>query len=98
LQQLSDQKSNHLKIFGSTMPDVLSAINRELRWHKKPVGPFGLFIKLLKPEWSETLESVIGNTLSTFAVNNHNDQRLLADIMKRYNWYEIINNIVFIYV
>ncbi|PKY20161.1 P-loop containing nucleoside triphosphate hydrolase protein [Rhizophagus irregularis] len=84
LQQLSDQKSDRLKIFGQAIPDVLSAINRERRWHRKPVGPFGLFIKLLKPEWSETLESVIGNTLSTFAVNNHNDQRLLADIMKRY--------------
>jgi chromosome segregation ATPase len=87
LQQLSEQKSNNLKIFGPTIPDVISAINREKNWYKKPVGPFGLHIKLLNPEWSEILESVIGSTLSTFAVHNHKDQKLLADIMKRYNWY-----------
>ncbi|CAG8605460.1 7405_t:CDS:10, partial [Funneliformis caledonium] len=85
LQQLREQKSNNLKIFGPTIPDVLKAINGEHRWNKKPVGPFGLYMKLLNPEWSDTLESVIGNTLSTFAVNNHRDQRLLADIMKRFN-------------
>jgi chromosome segregation ATPase len=93
LQQLSEQKSNHLKIFGPTIPDVLNAINREIGWHKKPVGPFGLYIKLLKPEWSETLESVIGSTLSTFAVSNHNDQKILAGIMKKHNWYINYNRI-----
>ncbi len=90
VQQLREQKSNNLKIFGPTIPDVLNAINKETRWNRKPVGPFGLYIKLLRPEWSDTLESVIGNTLSTFAVHNHRDQRLLADILKRYHWYVII--------
>ena len=94
MQQLSEQKSNHLKIFGSTIPDVISAINRETNWHKPPVGPFGLYIKLLRPEWSDILESVIGNTLSTFSVQNHKDQKLLENIMKRYNWY--ITNIIFV--
>ncbi|CAI2162914.1 7525_t:CDS:10 [Funneliformis geosporum] len=85
LHQLREQKSNNLKIFGPTIPDVLNAISIEKRWNKIPVGPFGLYMKLLKPDWSDILESVIGNTLSTFAVNNHRDQRLLSDILKRFN-------------
>ncbi|CAG8508446.1 4752_t:CDS:10, partial [Paraglomus occultum] len=37
------------------------------------------------PEWGPTLESVIGQSLGAFGVIDYHDQRLLADIMKRYN-------------
>ncbi|GES91454.1 P-loop containing nucleoside triphosphate hydrolase protein [Rhizophagus clarus] len=87
IEHIQNQRSSWERQLQRCQEEIMrfeDLLQQELRWHRKPVGPFGLYIKLLKPEWSETLESVIGNTLSTFAVNNHNDQRLLADIMKRY--------------
>ncbi|CAG8590107.1 10002_t:CDS:10 [Acaulospora morrowiae] len=80
-QQLIDQKSNHLRVFGSSIPEVLEAIDRFNHWKKKPVGPFGRYIKLLKPKWSNTLESVIGNSLTAFSVQDYHDQQVLSKIM-----------------
>ncbi|CAG8453598.1 23060_t:CDS:10 [Dentiscutata erythropus] len=85
IQQLRDQKSDNLKAFGPSIPDVLNAINHETRWRKKPVGPFGRYIKLTKPEWRNTLESVIGHSLTAFSVSNHHDQQLLSGILKRFH-------------
>ncbi|CAG8456372.1 2856_t:CDS:10 [Racocetra fulgida] len=68
IQQLRDQKSDNLKAFGPSIPDVLNAIAHENRWYKRPVGPFGRYIKLTKPEWRNTLESVIGHSLTAFSL------------------------------
>ncbi|CAG8528894.1 39994_t:CDS:10 [Gigaspora margarita] len=87
IQELRDQKSDNLKAFGPAIPDVLTAIAHENRWHKKPVGPFGRYIKLIRPEWRNTLESVIGHSLTAFSVSNHHDQQLLSGILKRFHWY-----------
>ncbi|CAG8528519.1 9863_t:CDS:10 [Gigaspora rosea] len=85
IRQLRDQKSDNLKAFGPAIPDVLTAIAHENRWHKKPVGPFGRYIKLTRPEWRNTLESVIGQSLTAFSVSNHHDQQLLSGILKRFH-------------
>ncbi|CAG8672880.1 433_t:CDS:10, partial [Cetraspora pellucida] len=85
IQQLRDQRSDNLKAFGPSIPDVLNAIAHESRWHKIPVGPFGRYIKLIKPEWRNTLESVVGNSLTAFSVSNHHDQQLLSGILKRFH-------------
>ncbi|CAG8723013.1 11983_t:CDS:10, partial [Racocetra persica] len=85
IQQLRDQKSDNLKAFGPSIPDVLNAIAHENRWYKRPVGPFGRYIKLTKPEWRNTLESVIGSSLTAFSVSNHHDQQLLSGILKRFH-------------
>lgn len=85
-QQLEDQKSNRLKAFGPSIPEVLKAIDETNNWHEKPIGPFGKYISLKRPEWCNTLESVLGTALTAFAVCDYHDQRLLSDIMKRYDW------------
>ncbi|RHZ75652.1 hypothetical protein Glove_212g65 [Diversispora epigaea] len=83
-QQLEDQKINRLKAFGPSIPDVLQAIDQVNSWHRKPIGPFGKYVSLKMPEWCNTLESVLNTALTAFAVCDYHDQKLLADIMKRY--------------
>ncbi|CAG8481459.1 1769_t:CDS:10 [Paraglomus brasilianum] len=85
LRQLYDQKRNRLNIYGTAIPAVIEAIKREHRWHKEPVGPLGVYVKLLKPEWGPTLDSVIGQSLGAFGVIDYHDQKLLASIMRKYN-------------
>ena len=86
LRQLHDQKRDRLNIYGTAIPAVIEAIKQERRWHREPVGPLGIYVKLLKPEWGPTLESVIGQSLGAFGVIDYHDQKLLANITRRYNW------------
>ncbi|CAG8497689.1 11743_t:CDS:10 [Ambispora leptoticha] len=85
LEQLHEKKENRLKVFGYNLPQVVDAINRETRFVHKPVGPLGMYVQLLRPEWAKAVESIIGSTMVAFSVQNHADRNLLSEIMKRYN-------------
>ncbi|CAG8433302.1 13049_t:CDS:10 [Ambispora gerdemannii] len=85
LQQLHEKRENRLKVFGYNLPQVVEAINRETRFVHKPVGPLGMYVQLLRPEWAKAVESIVGSTMVAFAVQNHADRNLLSEIMRRYN-------------
>jgi chromosome segregation ATPase len=86
LHQLAEQQQDSLKVYGSSMPNILRDIARETRWKHRPIGPLGLHIKLLQPEWAKTLEAVIGKLLCAFAVQTHSDRQLLTAIARKYRW------------
>lgn len=73
--------------FSDKMPSLLRAINHERSFSRRPVGPVGHHVRLLKPEWSAVLEQSLNNTLSSFIVTSKKDMNILADIMHRVNWF-----------
>lgn len=75
-QQLAGYRPN--------MSALIRAINNETRWRTKPVGPMGLHVRLLKPEWSSIIEKTFGGALEGFVVTGKEDQNMLSKIMKEY--------------
>jgi len=65
---------------------LLQAIEREGRFHEKPVGPLGRHVKLLRPEWGRILEKNFGMALNAFVVTSRADQTILSELMRRCNW------------
>jgi chromosome segregation ATPase len=86
IDKLRSQRGNSMKAYGPKMPEVLDAIRRESRWLKRrPVGPFGSTLSLLKPQFGDTLESVLKNSLNAFVVETFEDKNLLFSILERHN-------------
>lgn len=83
---LRNQQPRPLSAYHNSIHNLLRAIEHETRWRTKPVGPLGEHIRLLKPEWSSIIETVLGGTLNAFVVDNKADQTLLSSIMKRVQW------------
>jgi chromosome segregation ATPase len=71
--------------FPERMEQLVRDIDRETRWRAKPVGPFGLHVKLVKSEWASIIETTLGGSLNSFAVTCADDQILLAQILRKYN-------------
>lgn len=83
--RLQRDHGNKFAPFRPNMANLVRAVNNETRWRKKPVGPMGLHVKLLKPEWSSQIEKTFGGVLDSFVCTNKEDQTLLSQIMKRMN-------------
>lgn len=83
-QRLTATSKNSMEAFGASIPNLLRSINSEGRWHQKPVGPIGKYVKLKDPKWAPVLESVIGNTLNAFCVVDHHDRRILEELKRRH--------------
>ncbi|KHE78648.1 P-loop containing nucleoside triphosphate hydrolase protein [Neurospora crassa] len=67
------------------LPELLKMIEKETRFQKKPVGPLGAHIQLLKPEWSLILEKTFGTALNAFIVQSMAEQKLLQGLMNKLN-------------
>lgn len=86
IRDMESQKENRLRAFGQKMPELVEAINRERRWRgRTPVGPFGRYIKLERPEFANVLETTIGRMLNNFVVETFEDKRLLSQMLDRMN-------------
>ncbi|KMU72523.1 hypothetical protein CISG_09510 [Coccidioides immitis RMSCC 3703] len=66
-----------------TMSKLIRAIQGENSFCQKPIGPLGIHVTLLKPQWSSVLEKSFGNTLSGFVVTSKRDMNILSGIMQR---------------
>ncbi|EFW16870.1 DNA repair protein Rad18 [Coccidioides posadasii str. Silveira] len=66
-----------------TMSKLIRAIQGENSFCQKPIGPLGIHVTLLKPQWSSILEKSFGNTLSGFVVTSKRDMNILSGIMQR---------------
>ncbi|KAI7904464.1 uncharacterized protein BX663DRAFT_505119 [Cokeromyces recurvatus] len=86
IQRLESQREDRMKAYGIRMPEVLEAIKHETRWEKRrPVGPFGATLQLLKPQFADTLETVLNKNLNAFVVESFHDKNLLFSILARHN-------------
>ncbi|PKX91567.1 DNA repair protein SMC6 [Aspergillus novofumigatus IBT 16806] len=69
--------------FHERMPALLKEVEIERSFSRKPVGPIGSYVSLLKPEWSSILENALGATLNSFIVTSKRDMNILSHIMQR---------------
>ncbi|KAL9549784.1 hypothetical protein MBANPS3_005045 [Mucor bainieri] len=93
-RDMEAQRGDRMRAYGPKMPNVLEAIHKETRWEKrKPVGPFGATLELLKPEFATVLEGVLNSSLNAFVVESFNDRELLVKILSNFN---IRNTSVFV--
>ncbi|KAG2177018.1 hypothetical protein INT43_007672, partial [Umbelopsis isabellina] len=84
IRDMKSQKENRLRAFGYNMPDLVEDIAREKRWRgRAPVGPFGRYIKLERPEFANVLETTVGRMLNNFVVETFEDKRLLSQLLDR---------------
>lgn len=83
VHRLAATSKNSLEAYGSGVAELIRAINQEGRWHRKPVGPIGQYLKVKDAKWVPVLESVIGNTLNAFCVVDHHDRRILEQLKQR---------------
>ena len=85
IKDMQSQKENRLRAFGHSMPELVERISQEKRWRgRTPVGPFGRYIKLERPEFANVLESTIGRLLNNFVVETFEDKRLLSQMLDRH--------------
>lgn len=86
LKTLEDSRGQWLRAYDDgkqTMKRLLNAIDGDTRFKKKPVGPYGRHVRILKPEWTSIVESSFGQHLSAFCVTSKDDERVLSDLMRR---------------
>ncbi|KAG5995721.1 hypothetical protein E4U54_002791 [Claviceps lovelessii] len=69
--------------FDRDISHLVKAIASDSGFDGKPVGPLGVHIRLLKPEWSGILEKTLGEALNAFVVQSKRDQSRLSGIIRR---------------
>ncbi|KAG5518156.1 hypothetical protein PMAC_003342 [Pneumocystis sp. 'macacae'] len=90
LMSFQQAKKDRLAAFHPRMPILVQAIEQETRFFSIPIGPFGKFIEVLKPEWLSVLETFFGTTLNAFLVKNTEDEKVLRNIMQKCNCFASI--------
>ncbi|KAJ3047319.1 Structural maintenance of chromosomes protein 6 [Rhizophlyctis rosea] len=89
IDQLRMQKTNRLTAFGRRMPELLRAVDQLAqsgRWKgRKPIGPFGIHVKLTEPKYRAVIESLLYGTLGAFAVETHDDLLVLQQLFDRFD-------------
>ncbi|RKP12786.1 P-loop containing nucleoside triphosphate hydrolase protein, partial [Piptocephalis cylindrospora] len=83
MADLEAQTKNTLLAYGPGMPGLMQAIQRETRWHRPPIGPFGLHMRVRESKWMEVLESLVGQATGDFLVEDHHDQALLISLIRQ---------------
>ncbi|KAK1826836.1 hypothetical protein QBC39DRAFT_363346 [Podospora conica] len=81
IQHLERSQPGPFDGYEGTIRQLMTAIERERRFRSKPIGPLGKYIQLLKPQWSDVLETLFGKDLNGFLVTNKEDMRLLQTLM-----------------
>ncbi|XP_073726011.1 structural maintenance of chromosomes protein 6 isoform X1 [Misgurnus anguillicaudatus] len=86
-KQLMASRSNRLRRFGDSMPELLQSIDRAFaqgRFIKKPVGPIGACISLKDPSLVVAVESCLRSFMKTFCCDNYKDEKVLQELMSPY--------------
>jgi chromosome segregation ATPase len=66
------------------MTDCLKAIENENRFHKKPIGPIGRYIRCIEPRWSYAVEKHLAATMSGFICSDNHDEKILLELFSYY--------------
>ena len=82
LNTLRHDRGQQMTAYPSSMPRLLSLIQREGGFRERPVGPIGNHVTLLEPSWSSILEKQFGATLDSFVVTSKDDQNKLTALMQ----------------
>lgn len=83
IHELRQSRGSGLAGFDPNIPRLLKMIEEDKGFDRKPIGPIGRHIQLLKPEWSTVIERIIGMNFSAFITLSHRDSLRLKGLMKR---------------
>jgi len=86
LERLRQDQGQQARAYPPQIHNALRQIKSERGFISPPVGPMGMHVRLLKPEWGSIIESTCGRQLNSFVVSNNQDSRLLSRILKQQNW------------
>ncbi|XP_064625837.1 structural maintenance of chromosomes protein 6-like isoform X2 [Lineus longissimus] len=84
-KEVEASRNNSLKKFGQFIPDLVKKIevaHKQGRFHQKPRGPIGAHIHLRDQNWAVAVEGSLKNLLLSFCCNDHQDERVLEQVMK----------------
>ncbi|XP_030832189.1 structural maintenance of chromosomes protein 6 isoform X2 [Strongylocentrotus purpuratus] len=84
LENLEGSRKNRLKLYADYMPNLLAEIDRSTaknRFHEKPLGPVGSFLKLKDVRWALGVESCLKRLMFSFCCHDQHDASILKDIM-----------------
>ncbi|KAK7048559.1 p-loop containing nucleoside triphosphate hydrolase protein [Favolaschia claudopus] len=70
--------------YGKNIQKVLEQIDRTQWYGEKPLGPFGIHVKVRDNQWAELLRSQLGSLLTSFAVTETKDLNVLRKILAEY--------------
>ncbi|ANZ77039.1 BA75_04093T0 [Komagataella pastoris] len=83
---LSQSSANVHDLYHGNLKALLASIEKDTRFHNKPIGPLGFYITL-KPEhkqWAVLLETMLDQSLNSFIVQDYHDQQLLSSLLRKY--------------
>jgi chromosome segregation ATPase len=67
--------------YGNDIQKVVERINKTHWQGEKPLGPFGIHVKVRDNQWAELLRFQLGSLLSSFAVTDTRDLPVLKKIL-----------------
>ncbi|PSK76584.1 hypothetical protein CJJ07_003607 [Candidozyma auris] len=84
IRSIQRTKNDKFAAFGPSIQNLLRAIENEVSWHKKPIGPVGCFVSVKKSysRWSDLINAFLQKTLDSFIVCDEHDRRLLTELMR----------------
>lgn len=83
IKQCEEQQQNDLAPYGRHIKGVVTAIQRLTWFGQKPVGPFGMHVKVHEPEkWASLMRSQLGSFMSSFACTDSRDRAQLKKLLQ----------------
>ncbi|CAI9728495.1 maintenance of chromosomes 6-like isoform X2 [Octopus vulgaris] len=85
LDNLKLSVKDNLRKYGSHIPDIMAHIEMDFkrkRFHRKPVGPLGEWIKVKDPRWALAIEVCLKSLITAFCVHDHDDCSQLEKIFR----------------
>jgi chromosome segregation ATPase len=85
LNQARTAVNNEFAAYGSGMKNALGAI-AAARWQgETPIGPFGRYVKVRDPKWTDLVRGVLGPRMMMFVVTDARDRNALKRILDQNN-------------
>ncbi|WRT67894.1 uncharacterized protein IL334_004868 [Kwoniella shivajii] len=84
INNLETQSVNRLSAFGQGLDNVMRDIQRTKWRHSPPLGPLGMFVKLDDMGYRDIIQTILGQTLCSFAVQDNHDRSTLIQILQRH--------------
>lgn len=83
-REIERAKNDSYAAFGVNIKHLIKDIEREKRWHKKPIGPLGYYVSVKSEftDFNDLINAAILNALDSFVVYDEADRRLLNQYMR----------------
>ncbi len=84
LDELKKIEKDKTNVYGPWMEDCLKAIEKDNRFHRKPIGPIGKYVRCIDPRWSYAVEKHLAACMSGFICSDNDDEKILLEIFEKY--------------